>query len=316
MKDLIIIGASAAGCSSAIYAARRNLNFEIISKDVGGEVNLSGQVNNWPGIIDINGFALAQTFRKHVESYGVKFMEGFEINEIKPAKNYYIVTAKNFSGEEQVIETKSIIVATGIHPRSLNIPGEKEYRGKGVTYCTVCDGPLYRGKTTITIGAGNAGLESALMMSGIATKVYLLTKYPNTPEAKGGFPKGEDILIEKVKALPNIEIIYNAETEAIVGEQFVTGVKYKDLTTNEEKIVEVQGIMVHAGMIPNSDLINNVEKSPAGEIIVDCKCQTNLPGIFAAGDVTNIPFKQIAIAAGQGVTAALSAIGYVNKWKE
>lgn len=316
MKDLIIIGASAAGCSAAIYAARRNLNFEIISKDVGGEVNLSGQVNNWPGIIETNGFALAQTFRKHVESYGVKFMEGFEITDVKPKKNYYIITAKNFSGEEQIIETKSIIIATGIHPRSLGIPGEKNFSGKGVTYCTVCDGPLFRNKTTLTIGAGNVALESALMMSELATKVYLLTLYSNTPENKGGFPKGEDILIEKVKNLPNIEIIYNAQTEEIIGEQMVTGVKYKDLTTNEEKIIETQGVMIHVGMVPNSNLINNIEKNNSGEIIINQKCQTNLSGIFAAGDVTDIPFKQIAIAAGQGVTSALSVIDYINNWKE
>ncbi|HQF57551.1 MAG TPA: FAD-dependent oxidoreductase [Candidatus Magasanikbacteria bacterium] len=315
MKDLIIIGASAAGCSAAIYAARRNLNFEIISKDVGGEVSLSGKVNNWPGIIETSGFALAQTFRKHVESYGIKFKEGFEVTEIKPEKNYYIVSAKNFNGEEQIIETKAIIIATGIHPRSLNLPGEEEFRGKGITYCTVCDGPLFRGKTTVTIGAGNAALESALMMSELANKVYLLTLHSNTPENKSGFPSGEDILIEKVKTSPNIEIIYNAKTEEITGEQFVTGIKYKDLLTEEQKNLAVQGVMVHIGMVPNSNLINNIEKNPAGEIIIDQKCQTNLSGIFAAGDVTNIPFKQIAIAAGQGVTAALSAIEYINKWK-
>lgn len=315
MQDLIIIGASAAGCSAAIYAARRNLNFSIISKDVGGEVNLSGQVNNWPGIIEINGFQLAQTFRQHVESYGVKFDEGWEITKIEKIKNHFVVTAKNLSGEEKNWESKAVIIATGIHPRTLNIPGEKEFRGKGVTYCTVCDGPLYRGKITATIGAGNVALESALMMSKIATKVYLITKYSNTPEDRGGFPRGEDILVEKVKTLPNIEIIYNAKTEEIIGEQMVIGVKYQDQTTNEEKIIEVQGVMVHAGAIPNSDLINT-EKSPTGEIMIDQKCQTSIPGIFAAGDVTNIPFKQIAIAAGQGATAALSSIGYINKWKE
>ena len=315
MQDLIIIGASAAGCSAAIYAARRNLHFSIISKDVGGEVNLSGQVNNWPGIIDINGFQLAQNFRQHVESYGVKFDEGWEIIKIEKIKNYFAVTAKNFSDEEKTWESKAVIIATGIHPRTLNVPGEKEFRGKGVTYCTVCDGPLYRGKVTATIGAGNVALESALMMSKIASKTYLITKYSNTLENKGGFPKGEDIIIEKVKALPNVEIIYNVQTEEILGEQMVTGVKYKDLSNNEEKIISVQGVMVHAGAIPNSTLIE-AEKSPTGEIIIDQKCQTSIPGIFAAGDVTNIPFKQIAIAVGQGVIAALSSIGYINKWKE
>jgi len=313
--DLIIIGASAAGCSAAIYAARRNLNFAIITKDVGGEVALSGEVNNWPGIIDTNGFELAQNFRKHVESYGKKFDEGWEVVEIKQEKKHHLVITRNGSGEEKTWETKTVIIASGIHPRLLGLPGEENLRGRGVTYCTVCDGPLYRGKVTATIGAGNAALESALMMAGIAKKVYLVSKYPNDEASKGGFPKGEDILIEKVKKIENIEIIYNADTKEIIADKVVSGLKYADKNTGEIKEIAVQGLMVHVGMVPNSGFAE-VQKDKLGQIEVDNHCRTNVPGIFAAGDVTNVAYKQIVIAAGQGVTAALSAIEYINKWHE
>jgi alkyl hydroperoxide reductase subunit F len=314
--DLVIIGASAAGLSASIYAARRNLNFVVISKDIGGEVALSGETNNWPGIQNIQGYELAQNFADHAKSYNVKIEEGWAVTAMKKEGNYHLITTKNTLNEEKIIQAKAIIVASGIHPRILGLPGEKEFRGKGVTYCTVCDGPLFRGKITATIGAGNSALESILMMTEIASKAYLITKYPNDKENNWGFPKGENILIDKVKKLPNVEIIYNAVTKEIVGDKLVTGLKYIDTPTNEEKLIELQGVLIHAGMVPNSDFVTCGEKTRIGEIVVDLKCQTSCPGVFAAGDVTNIPFKQITIAAGHGVTAALAAIEYLNKWSE
>ncbi len=315
MFDLIIIGASAAGSSAAVYAARRNLNLMVIAKDLGGEVSLSGVVNNWPGQIETDGFKLSQDFINHVKSYNVPIESGAEVTKIITEKNYHLVYLKDSSGQEKNYQTKTVIIASGIHPRLLGLPGEEELRGKGVTYCTVCDGPLYRNKITATIGAGNAALESALMMSGIAKKVYLITKYPNDAEDLGGFPKGETILVEKVKSLPNIEIIYNAESKEIIADKVVAGLKYLDKTANQLKEIAVQGIMVHVGMVPNSKFVE-LQKDKLGQIEIDQKCHTSIPGIFAAGDVTNIPYKQIVIAAGQGVTAALSAIEYLNKWKE
>ncbi len=315
LLDLVIIGAAAAGCAAAVYAARRNLKYAIVAKDIGGEVALSGDVDNWPGTIHTTGFELAQQFYKHAESYGTKAEVGYEVVGIEKEGNYFIVKTQNYSKEEKLYYTKTVIIGSGIHPRELGIPGEKELRGKGVTYCTVCDGPLYRGKITATIGAGNAGLESALMMSELASKVYLITKFPNTKETNGGFPKGENILIDKVKKAKNVEIIYSAQTLTIIGKDAVEGLIYRDSVTNEEKQIEAGGIMVHIGNIPNSSFATGVEKTPLGEIIVDQKCMTSIPGIFAAGDVTTIPYKQIVIAAGQGVTAALSAIEYINKWE-
>ncbi|HBU07309.1 MAG TPA: thioredoxin-disulfide reductase [Candidatus Magasanikbacteria bacterium] len=316
MKDLIIIGASAAGMSAAIYAGRNNLDFLIVSKDIGGEVALSGKVGNWPGTITTTGVELAKNFHDHVKSIHIQIDDGFEVTEIKQVKNYHIVMAKNYAGEERQYETKAVIIASGIHPRHLGIPGDKEFYGKGITYCTTCDGPLFKNKITATVGAGNSALESVLTMTKIAQKVYLLTRYNDDHENNGGFPKGERILIDKVKALENVEIIYNADTQEIIGDQMVTGLKYTDLNTKENKQIDLNGVMIHIGMTPNSDFVNCVDKSPMGEIKVDLKCATNCPGLFAAGDVTNIPFKQIVIAAGHGVTAALSAIGYINRWKE
>lgn len=312
LLDLVIIGAAAAGCAAAVYAARRNLKFVMVAKDIGGEVALSGDVDNWPGIIHTNGVQLAQDFYTHAESYGVKADVGYEVTGIEKEENYFVVTTQNYSKEQKLYHAKTVIIGSGIHPRELGIPGEKELRGKGVTYCTVCDGPLYKKKITATIGAGNAALESALMMSELATKVYLITKFPNTKEKGNGFPKGENILIDKVKKAKNVEIIYSAMTTEILGTENVTGVAYTD-TDGTKQTLEVNGVMVHIGNIPNSTFATIVDRTPLGEIVVDLKCATSVPGIFAAGDVTTIPYKQIVIAAGQGVTAALSAIEYINK---
>lgn len=314
MYDLVIIGAAAAGCTAAVYAARRNLNFIIVTKDIGGEVALSGDVDNWPGQIHTTGIQLAQDFHKHAESYQTKIENGRYVTAIVPEKNYHLVKTTDDAGVEKVYETKTVLIASGIHPRTLGVLGEDELRGKGVTYCTVCDGPLYKKRTTITIGSGNSALESALMMAGIASKVYLLSKYADTPANNGGFPKGENILIDKVKATTNIEVIYGANTTKITGTDFVTGLEYMAADGSAQTIA-ADGAMVHIGMIPNSDFADRVTKNPTKEIVVDQRCATDVPGIFAAGDVTNIPFKQISIAAGQGATAALAAIEYLNRWK-
>ncbi|OGH58686.1 MAG: hypothetical protein A2725_03240 [Candidatus Magasanikbacteria bacterium RIFCSPHIGHO2_01_FULL_33_34] len=314
MYDLVIIGASAASFPAAIYSARRHLNFVMVTKDIGGELALSGSVNNWPGVIETNGYELAKQMHEHAKSYGTQIDEGIEVQEIKQNGKTHTVIAKDAVGKEKIYETKSIIIASGIHPRELGIEGEDKFRGKGVTYCTVCDGPLFKGKTTATIGSGNSALESALMMAGIAEKVYIVTKY--TESNMGGFPRGESILVKKLKELKNVEILYNTDTREIQGENMVNKIIVADNESGEIKDITVQGVMVHIGMIPNSDFVECVKKNKQKEIEVDLKCETSVAGIFAAGDVTNIPYKQIVIAAGQGVTAALSAIDYLNKFDE
>jgi alkyl hydroperoxide reductase subunit AhpF len=322
MLDLLIIGGSAAATAAGIYAARRNLDFKIVSKDFGGEVATSGEIGNWPGMKETNGFELSEKFKEHLESYGVKPELGVLIDKVIVKEDgTFCVTAKkegetgSAAEKTQVhengamkcdYEAKAVIVSTGVHPKPLDIPGEKEFRGKGVTYCTTCDGPLFKDKVTATIGGGNSALESSIMMAGIAKKHYIINKNPQF--------KGDEVLLDKIAGLDNVEIIYNAMTSEIMGEQFVTGLKYKDVNTNEEKQLDVDGIMVHIGMIPNSDIVpEEVEKNEFGEIVVDMRGETNIPGLYAAGDVTNVPFNQIVIAAGQGASAVLSAIEYINR---
>lgn len=316
LYDLVIIGASAVGAAASIYAARRNLKFVVVSQNIGGEVALSGEVENWPGVIHTDGVKLARAFHEHMKAYNTPIDERYEVIAIAQEKNYHLVTAKDESGKEKIYKTKTVLIGSGIHPRTLGVPGEETLKGKGVTYCTVCDGPLFKKKTTATIGAGNSALESGLMMAGIASKVYVLTKFGKTKETKGGFPKGDDILIEKLKQMPNVEIIYNAKTAAIEGSDFVTGVTYEDTASKQKKTLSAQGVMVHIGNIPNSGFASGLKKNAQGEIETDIIGRASVPGIFAAGDVTSIPYKQIVIAAGQGVTATLSAIDYLNRWKE
>jgi alkyl hydroperoxide reductase subunit AhpF len=315
MLDLIIIGGGAVGPAAAIYAARRRLNFKVISKNLGGEVALSGVVENWLGIKNTQGFELSQQFIAHMKSYDVPLDEGWEVTKIETLKKHHVVTAQNAVGETKTYETKAIIIGTGIHSRLLMVPGEEQFTHKGITYCTVCDGPLFRGKVTATIGAGNSALESALMMAGISKKVYVLSKYPNTKEKNYGFPPGENVLVEKLQAMPNVEILYESMTKEIQGDKKVERLVYLDKEGKENTIM-VDGIMVHIGTIPNSNFIDHVEKNKIGEIVADTRCRTSVPGIFAAGDVSDIPYKQIGIAAGQGIVAALSAIEYINLWTE
>ncbi len=307
MYDLIIIGASAAGASAGIYAARRNLNFKIITKDTGGEVALSGEVANFPGFGETDGITISNKFQEHLKIYNIVPETDIEVEKIEKNDEGFLIKGLKM-GEGVEYTSKTVIVASGVHPRHLNIPGEDEYRGKGVTYCTTCDGPLYKGKVVATIGGGNSALESALMLDEIANKVYLINKNPKF--------KGDRVLVEKVEKAKNVEIIYSAMTQKIYGDNFVSGLEYKD-QNGEMKNIEVNGVFVHIGMIPNSSFVpDEVEKNEYGEIKINKICETNIPGFFAAGDVTDTPYKQIAIATGQGVCASLSVVDYLNKLSE
>lgn len=320
--DLIIIGGSAAATTAGIYAARRNLNFKIISKDFGGEVATSGEIGNWPGINKTDGITLAQQFKNHLHFYKVELEEGVEVEKVtRQPDGLFCVTVKTGDGVTMAAEkllanpsstfrcgylAKTVLISTGVHPRELNIPGEKEFRNKGVSYCTVCDGPIFSGQITATIGGGNSALESALMLADISPKVYVINKNPAF--------KGEQVLIDNLQAKPNVEIIYNADTVKFIGENFLTGLKYKDSAGEHD--LKVKGAFVHIGMVPNSQLVpDGTAKNPFGEIIVNKNCETNIPGLYAAGDVTDVPFKQIVIAAGQGTIALLSAVNYLNRLK-
>lgn len=309
MFDSIIIGGSAAATTAGIYAARRGLNFKIITKEFGGEVATSGQVENWPGISRTDGITLANQFREHLRSYKVEPEEGIEVEQIiRQPDGTFLISAKRDNGEKIEYAARTVIVTTGVHPKELNIPGEKEFRNKGVSYCTVCDGPLFSGKTVAIIGGGNSALESGLMMADISEKVYMINKNPQY--------KGDTILLDNLKLKKNVEFFYNALTSEIIGENFATGLKYKDKEGKEQEL-KAEGIFVHIGTAPNSGIVPaDVAKNNFNEIMVDINCATNLPGLYAAGDVTNVPFNQIIIAAGQGCIAALSAVQYLNKIKK
>lgn len=303
MFDLIIIGGSAAATSAGIYAARRGLNFKIITKDFGGEVATSGEVDNYPGIPGTNGIELAAKFKQHLANYNIEPEEGIEVEKITRESNGDFLISASKDGTKADFTAKSIIVATGVHPKELNIPGEKEFRNKGVSYCTVCDGPLFVGKDVAVIGGGNSALEAGLMMTGLAKKVYMVNKNSEF--------RGDKILLDNLKTKSNVEFIYSANASQINGEQFVGNLKY---VAGGEKELKVDGIFIHVGMLPNSKLVpDNVKKNEFGEIIVDKNCQTNVPGLYAAGDVTDIPFKQIVLAAAQGTCALLSAAQYLDK---
>jgi thioredoxin reductase len=325
MLDLLIIGGSAAATTAGIYGIRRGLNLKIITKDFGGEVITSGEIGNWPGDGVTDGISLADKFRKHLEHYKVQIEEGVEVEKItKQEDGTFCISTKKVNGAGMAVEkmadnkeeslkcdytAKAVIVATGVHPRELGIPGEKEFRNKGVSYCSTCDMPLFTGKTVAVVGGGNSALESALMGVDICKKVYVINKNATF--------KGDDVLIKKLTSYPKdkVEIIYEVGTKEVVGDKFVTGLKYVDKAGLESEI-KVDGILVHIGMVPNSNIVpDNVEKNPFGEIKVNGKCETNVPGLYAAGDVSDVAFKQIVIAAGQGCTATLSAVQYLNALK-
>jgi thioredoxin reductase len=320
--DLIIIGGSAAGASAGIYAARRGLDFKILAKDLGGEVATSGEVGNFPGWGMTDGLSISSKFKEHLDMYKADIEEGVEIGKIVKQEDGIFCIATKQDGTKMAsskipedgndalkcdYRTKAVILATGVHPRELDVPGEKEFRNKGVSYCSTCDMPLFGGKTIVVIGGGNSALESGLMAADIAKKGYVINKNPKF--------KGENVLIEKLSSKDNIEVIYEAKTLKIIGNKFVEKLVYADREGKEHEIV-TDGIFVHIGQLPNSWMApEGVAKDAYGQIIVNAKCETNIPGFYAAGDVTDVPFKQIVIASSQGSIAALSAVEYLNRLK-
>jgi thioredoxin-disulfide reductase len=302
LYDSIIIGASAAGMSAGIYLKRQKLNFLILAKDIGGEMVYAGIIENYPGFPLTNGVELTQKFKEHLEKYEIEpVME--EVVKIEKENFFKVSTHKN----EYL--SKTVIIATGSNPKKLNVPGEKEFYHKGVSYCSVCDMPLFPKKIVAIIGGGNSALEAGILASKICQKAYIINKNPKF--------KGDKVLFEEVSKKENVEIIYNALTQEIYGDEFVKGIKYLDQNTGEIKDLKVDGVFIHIGLKPNTDFVPDEWqiKNEYGEIIVNELCQTKVPGLFAAGDVTNIPHKQIGIAVGQGIISALEVARYLNSQK-
>lgn len=303
--DLIVVGASAAGVAASIYAARRKLNFLVLSVDIGGEVATSGEIENYPGFPHTDGITLTEQFKRQLEVNQVTVKTPVTVSSLRKNEERFTIEADGPDGKE-TYQAKAVIIASGMHPKHLGVPGETELRGRGVTYCTTCDGPLFRGKRVATVGGGNSALESGLMLSELAERVWVINKNP--------FFKGEQVLIDKLATKPNVTIVYTAKTSRIVGEQKVTAVEYRDAQGALQSL-PVDGVFIHIGNLPNSQF-TDAAKEPRGAIITNARGETNIPGLYAAGDVATVPFWQIGIAVGSGIAAALSAIEYLNRLKD
>ncbi len=298
--DLIIIGAGPAGITASVYAARKKMDFIVISKDIGGQTALSGDIENYTGYQFITGPELTEKFEEHMKKYQISVKEGERAEEVKKEKD--LITIKTDKG---TYKSKTCIIASGTRWKELNVPGEKEFKNKGLTYCATCDAPIFANKNVAVIGGGNSGLEAALQLIKIAKKIYLI----NIAEEL----TGEGILQEKVKESDKITIMNKSAVSEIKGEKMVGSIIVK--TPDAEKELAVEGVFVEIGLKPNSEFIESVEKNKNGEIKVTSGNETSVKGIFAAGDVTDAPEKQIIVAAGEGSKAALSAFRYLSHLK-
>jgi alkyl hydroperoxide reductase subunit F len=307
--DVLIVGAGPAGAAAAVYAARKGIRTGIVAERFGGQTLDTLGIENYISVQETVGPKFAADLEAHVRAYGVELMNGQRVEKLEPAAQpggYAKVKLAN--GAE--LQGRSIVLATGARWRNVNVPGEAEYRNKGVAYCPHCDGPLYKGKKVAVIGGGNSGVEAAIDLAGIVEHVTLIEFADQL--------KADAVLVNKLKSLPNVAIHVNAQTTEIAGDgSKVTGLVFKDRASGETHTVPLAGVFVQIGLVPNTEwLRGTVELSKYGEIAVDAKCATSVPGVFAAGDVTTVPFKQIVIAAGEGSKAALSAFDHLIRTPE
>lgn len=301
MHDLIVIGAGPAGITASVYAARKMIDFLVITKDIGGQAALSGDVENYTGYQFITGPELAAKFEEHMRRYDVEVREGEYVVELKKTVGAVVIQTN-----KATYESKTAIIASGKRSRELNVPGEKEFKNKGLTYCATCDAPLFFGKNVAVIGGGNSALDAALQLVKIAKYVYLININPQLG--------GDAIMRGKIKASKSVTVLNNTQVAEIIGEQIVGGVKIRN-ALGKEDLLAVEGVFVEIGLIPNSDFAGCVKKNEFGEIVVNNRNETNIPGVFAAGDVTDVLEKQIVIAAGEGSKAALAAFRYLMRQK-
>jgi alkyl hydroperoxide reductase subunit F len=301
MRELVIIGGGPAGMTAAVYAARKRLDAVLISKDLGGQPMWTGRIENYMGYQYIEGFELMSKFEEQVKQFPLEQKIGSQAVSLRRIDGGFEV--KTDSGETH--QAKAAIIATGKRPRSLNVPGEERLKGKGVTYCAVCDGPVFAGQKVAVIGGGNSALEAADDMSRIAEQVYVVSVTPFT---------GDKVLVERVQGASNVTAFLEHEVLSISGETLADGIEIRDLKTRKQKRLDVSGIFVEIGLVPNSDLVKGlVALNEQGEVVVNCRSETDVPGLFAAGDVTTVPEKQIVISAGEGAKAALQAHKYLQR---
>jgi len=298
--DLIIIGAGPAGITASVYAARKRMNFLVISRDIGGQTAWSGDIENYTGYQFITGPELTAKLEEHMRKYGVGLKENEEV--AAAGRQGDSVSVKTDKGEYRA---RTLIIASGKRSRELGVPGEKEFKNRGLTYCATCDGPLFSKKDVAVIGGGNSALDAAMQLMNIANKTYLINIAPEIT--------GDAVMKEKIEKSDKVSILNNTQVTAVLGDRFVNGIKIKG--ADGERELKTQGVFVEIGLIPNSEFVKGVDKNKQGEIKIDNYNRTSATSIFAAGDVTDVPEKQIIIAAGEGSKAALSAFRYLARSK-
>ena len=311
MYDLIIVGGGPGGVAAGVYAARKKMKTLLVTEDFGGQSLVSSDIQNWIGTKSVSGFEFAKMLKEHLQAQeDIEILEGDIVSGVtKRERSGFDVTTKN----GKTFEAKCLLVTSGSRRRKLGVPGEKELDGKGVAYCSTCDAPLFKGKDVAVVGGGNAGLEAVIDLLPYAAKIYLLER--------GDALRGDAVTQEKIKSDAKVQIMMNVETQEILGspstispgeteegKKFVTGLKYKDLKTGEAKQMELGGVFIEIGSVPNTEFLGElVEKNKFGEIVVDHKTQeTSCPGIWAVGDVSDVLYKQNNISAGDAVKAILN----------
>ena len=303
MYDLVIIGGGPGGIAGGVYAARKKLKTALIAESFGGQSITSADIQNWIGTQSISGFDLAKNLENHLRAQrGLEIIDGDLVIKVEKINNGFSVATQ----QGKILETKTILICSGSRHRKLGILGERELDGKGVAYCSTCDAPLFSDKTVAVIGAGNAGLEAVRDLLSYAEKVYMLVRSEKI--------KGDPLTFDQIKSDQRVEIIYNAEAKEIFGQQFVTGLAYLDKPSNEMKKLELSGVFIEVGSMPNAEFLGDlVQKTPYSEIIVNAvNQQTSQLGIWAAGDVTMSPYRQNNISAGDAVKSILNIQEYLN----
>ncbi|MFY9813700.1 MAG: FAD-dependent oxidoreductase [Dehalococcoidales bacterium] len=301
MYEIIIVGGGPAGMAASVYAARKRLKTLLISGDIGGQVNWTSGVENYLGYQFIEGADLIGKFQQQVNQFPIDQKIGAKVAGIVKIDGGFEVAAE--SGEKY--QGKTVLLATGKRPRRLNVEGEKELTGRGVTYCATCDGPIFAGQKVAVIGGGNSAIEATLDMVKVAEHVDMVSVTPLT---------GDPIMIEKLADAKNLTIYTGYQTEKILGQGLTEGIVIKEIKTGKTEQLDITGIFVEIGLEPNSDMVRNLVKlNQNSEVPVNCSGETEIPGLYAAGDVTTVPEKQIVIAAGEGAKAALQADRYLQR---
>ena len=302
--DVLVIGGGPAGAAAAVYAARKGIRTGLVAERFGGQTLDTMAIENYISVLETDGPKFAAALEAQVRSLDVDLVNGERVAALEPAAAPGgFVGVKLANGAE--LKSRTVVLAPGARWKNVNVPGEAEYRTKGVAYCPHCDGPLFKGKKVAVIGGGNSGVEAAIDLAGVVAHVTLLEFADQL--------KADAVLVNKLKSLPNVDIHTSAQTLEITGDgRKVNGLRYKDRTSGQEHAVELAGVFVQIGLVPNTEwLKGGLELSRYGEIIIDAHCATSLPGVFAAGDATTVPFKQIVIAAGEGAKAALAAFDHL-----